>query len=683
LIDHGYAPLSRFGQYTLDVQDADGKRVYFGMFETSTERAMMGRKMAAQFPGSSVSTGTMSAEAYKMFAGVSPETAELFGEMLGLDTEADSESGKAFQEYLKLSKSSRSAMKRLIHRKGIAGFSEDAGRVLAGFIYSNARQTSSNLNMKAIDDAVVSIDKADGQLADAAVKLRDYIKNPVEEAQAFRGLLFAQYLGGSVASAMVNALQPVGVTFPYLSQFGGIRKAGVRMVDASRDALKKQTGDAALDAAILKAEEEGIISPQEVHSLQAQAMGKSQLQSGDGTRGGDLLANANNLKSKVSLAWGKVFGIAEQLNRRITFIAAYRTAVEEGIANPAEFAEKAVAETQFTYNKGNKPRWARGAVGSTLFTFKQYSVNYLELLHRMATAGEPGSAQRKSGQKAALLALAVLFLMGGSDGLPFIKDAEDLVDGALQRMGYNFTSRGKMREFLAAQLGDGGADFVMRGISGIPGAPIDVSGRLGMGNVIPGTGLFVKKMDHTSDLAEFAGAAGDFAKRVFQAADQLVSGNASEAAKTISPVAARNLIKGVDMAESGMYKDTKGRKVVDTNPVEAILKGIGFQPNSAARISEASGQIQQLKGGYMLASSEIRADWAKAIFEGDKDGIAAAKQAIADWNEKNPDQNMSANMPAILRRVREMRKTKAQRVADTTPKSMRARASEELKAASS
>lgn len=35
------------------------------------------------------------------------------------------------------------------------------------------------------------------------------------------------------------------------------------------------------------------------------------------------------------------------------------------------------------------------------------------------------------------------------------------------------------------------------------------------------------------------------------------------------------------------------------------------------------------------------------------------------------DQRMTANMPAIIKRVREMRKDKAQRIADTAPKGMR------------
>ena len=50
---------------------------------------------------------------------------------------------------------------------------------------------------------------------------------------------------------------------------------------------------------------------------------------------------------------------------------------------------------------GGRLGWARGAVGGTIFTFKQYSIAYVELLHRMATQGGP------EGKRAALLALAL------------------------------------------------------------------------------------------------------------------------------------------------------------------------------------------------------------------------------------------------------------------------------------
>ena len=46
-----------------------------------------------------------------------------------------------------------------------------------------------------------------------------------------------------------------------------------------------------------------------------------------------------------------------------------------------------------------------------------------------------------AGGKAAALAIAILFMLAGSEGLPFVEDIEDLLDGALQRLGYNFSSK--------------------------------------------------------------------------------------------------------------------------------------------------------------------------------------------------------------------------------------------------
>jgi hypothetical protein len=675
--DRGYAPLSRFGNYTLEATLPTGER-YFSLFETDRERNKMARMLTGQ-GATGVSAGTMSQEAYKLLNGITPETAALFGEMLGLESQGSEAKDLAFQEYIKRGTANRSAMKRLLQRKGIAGFSEDSGRVLAGFIYSNSRRTSSNLHAKETTEAVSAIPKEQGELKDTAVKLHEYVSNPAEEAQAFRGILFAQYLGGSVASAMVNATQPFTVTLPYLTQFGGVKKAAAQMVAALRDATKDTTGNAALDAALKRAEEEGIVSPQEVHSLQAQAMGRAQLQAGDGTAMGNALAKGNNAISKMSLAWGKVFGIAEQFNRRTTFIAAYRTAIEQGIANPAKFAEKAVVETQFVYNKGNKMRWGRGAIGATLFTFKQYSVNYLEMVHRMATAGEPGSPERAAGRKAAVLAIAILFMMAGSEGLPFVEDIEDVLDGAMQRLGYNFSSKQRMKAFLVTQLGKDGAEFVTSGVSGLPGAPIDVSGRLGMGNLIPGTGMFQKKADHTRDLMELAGPAGDMIKRSAQATEQLLGGNVASAAKTIAPVAARNVIKAADMADTGMYRDDKGNKIISTDGVEAVAKAMGFQPRSVKNVQDATVQVQKAKAQYILASGEIRAKMAQAIFLADDDMKQSARDDVIAWNRNNPDQRMTIDMPTVLRKVREMRKSKEQRIADTAPKAVRSQVRQQLR----
>jgi N12 class adenine-specific DNA methylase/ribosomal protein S18 acetylase RimI-like enzyme len=676
LIRRGYAPLSRFGKYTVYVQQGE-EQVYFGMFETQYEASKMARDMAAEHPDATVTHGTVSEDAYKLFAGVSPETIELFGSMVGLDSQANAASTEVYQTYLKLAKNNRSSMKRLIQRKGIAGFSEDAARVLAGFIYSNARLTAGNAHLGEVDEAITEIPKQQGELTDAAMQLRESIRNP-EGGNKLGGLMFAQFLGGSVASAMVNLTQPVTMTLPYLSQFGGIAKAGSRLAAAIRDAGKETTGEAHLDEALRWAADEGIVAPQEVHYLQAQAAGKGALRSGDGTRAGNARAALNNALSKVQLGWGKLFAMAELTNRRVTFIAAYRTAIDENIPNPAKFAEEAVSQTQGTYNSGNKPRWARGAIGGVLMTFKQYSIGYLELLSRMAFAGAPGSKERAAGRRAALYMLAVLFLMSGADGLPFEADLEDAIDGLMQRLGYNYSTKRAKQAFLTDVLGQGGADFALKGLSSMPGMPVDVAGRFGMGNLIPGTGLLTKKQSYTQDLGELAGPAGDIAKRAFSATGKALGGDIAGAAMDLSPASVRNAVKGADMIATGQYSDGRGYKVNDVTPMEGVLKIVGFQPNSTANIQDAKGQALDAIAQNRMRSSEIQEHWAQGIAAQDPAMIAQAREWRDDWNSKNPDTPIRVNMPAIAKRVRSMRQDALNRTQKTAPAALKATVRNEL-----
>ncbi|WKL18674.1 PLxRFG domain-containing protein [Comamonas testosteroni] len=674
----GYAPLSRFGRYTVDVVDANGERLYFGMYETARDSNRAKMQLEHEFKGATITTGTMSAEAYKLFAGVTPETLEQFGEMLGLKAEGNEAQDKAFQEFLKLTKNNHSAMKRLIHRKGIAGFSEDVGRVVANFVYSNARAGAMGLNAGKMETAIGKIPKEQGELKDLAMGLRDYIRDPQEEGQAVRGMLFAQYLGGSIASAFVNTTQPFAVTLPWLSQYGGMKKAGAQLARALKDMGRSVADEgfeyeADLAKALQAAEDDGVVSPQEIHQLMAQARGAGMLRSGDGTKAGDLRAKAGNLWEQGKVLWGQPFALAEQFNRRSTFIAAYRTAQDQGMADPAAFARKAVLETQFVYSKATKPKWARGAVGGTIFTFKTYSVSYLELMHRMWNQGGP------EGKRAVGWALAMLLLMSGAGGVPFMEDAEDLIDGAGQMMGYNISAKQWRKELLANVVGKELGEFMEQGLSGLPGAPIDVSGRLGMGNLLPGTGLFLNKPNRERDLMEIVGPAGDLVARGFTGARKLLGGDVAGAALEISPTAVRNLAKGADMAATGMYRDTKGYKVIDTTLAEAAAKAIGFQPKSVAEVQEANSFMQRSKSFYTQTSSDIKAQWADALFRKDEAAVQRVRERLAAWNRDNPEQPIVVKMPDVWKRVREMGKDRSDRIADTAPKALRMQMREQVR----
>ncbi len=649
----GYAPLMRFGRHTLHVTDAEGNTQYFGMYESNREANAATRELKRDpaLEGMTFTQGLMSEESFKLYQGVPIDALELFARTTG------NEANPVYQDFLKLTKSNRSVMKRLIHRQGIAGFNEDTARVLAAFVTSNARYASGNLHLGQAKAAADAIPKEQGDLKDDAVKLVEYVQNPQEEASAIRGLLFVNFIGGSVASAAVNLTQPFTMSLPYLSQFGGAVKAAGHLLAATKTAAGGRL-DPQIAAAMAIAEANGIVSPQEIHHLQAEAMG--------GIR--------SPMLKKAAFIWGSMFSLAEQFNRRVTFIAAYNAALQQHIDNPQAFAEKAVIETQGLYNKGNKPNLARGAIGATVMTFKQFSIHYLEFMGRMWDSGPEG-------KKAVGVAIAVMLLTAGAGGLPFADDLDNLIDTLAQAFGYDFSSKRAKRKFIAETLGlgEGAAQFATRGVSGISGMPIDVSLRMGMGNLLPMTGILLRSnTDRSRDVLELGGAAGSLGKSFLDAGQLALQGDFAKAGLTMAPLAVQNMAKAVKMWNTGEYRNAKGQKVIDTSPLDAIAKGIGFQPGDVAAESQKMGETKRRIDLAKNVSQDIASKWAQALNDGDTEAISAARAELRQWNENNPESRLHISMQSIIHRVREMRMDRSQRAIKLAPIGMRQEVREAL-----
>jgi len=248
----------------------------------------------------------------------------------------------------------------------------------------------------------------------------------------------------------------------------------------------------------------------------------------------------------------------------------------------------------------------------------------------------------------------------------------------MTRLGYNFSLKQKRKELLADAFGEEAGRFMEQGISSLPGSPIDVSGRLGLGNLIPGTGLFLKKDDFSRDIVDAVGPAGDLVRRGFQSANALAGGEVGKAAELLFPVAARNLTKAVDMANTGMYRDDRGRKVLDVDGYDALAKAIGFQPGDVAQVQEATFATQRMISVNKLTESEIAGKWALGLFEGDQGKVAEARERMMEWNRANPESPIRINMGQILKRVRAMRMGKEERIAMTAPSEIRATVRREL-----
>lgn len=656
LKDHGYFPAMRFGRYAVyAVQpDANGKmeQVHFSLHESQFAANQMARDLGKEYPEATVTKGVMSKEGWQLYQGLSLDAVQLFAEHMTDEGGSPILSDPMIQGFLRAATNERSVLKRHIHRKGIAGYSTDVPRALAQFTVSSARASSSNYHMG--DMLKSANDIKAGDVKDEAVKLVKYLQEPKEEAAWARGFLFFNFLGGSVASAAVNMTQPIMVTAPYLSQFTSYANAVKEIGVAAKDSAPMAVGGKAtsrlkgrLAQDFERAVVDGIVSPQEIHQLRAEA---------DSSIVGGLRWR------KFTHAWGSLFSLAEQFNRATTFIAAWRIAEKNKVKNPYEFAKKAVEETQFVYNKGSRPNWARGPIGATVFTFKQFSISYIELAKRLYAKDKMAFA----------LLMLTLFVMAGLEGLPFAEDIEDVIDTIGQWLGYSTNSKKKLRQFVTAIVGKEMTPMLLHGVSSIPGIPIDVSSRLGMHNLLPGTALLKQsEKDKMRDVQEIIGPVGGVIRNVGTAIESFAQGKAGAGAHALMPVAIQNVLKSLDMAQTGMYRDTRGKKVVDTDSIEAFGKSLGFQPQRVASESRLLSEVRQDIDLHKIKEDGIADKWAQSLFERDPAGVAAARQELREWNERNPDQPIRINMQQIQRRLIEMRRSRAERTIRSTPRELR------------
>lgn len=679
----GYAPLMRFGKFTVSVQqinpatgqvlrdeNGESQTLFYKQYETEGEAKAVRRQMQAKYADRDdvrVSAGTKSQTAHELYNGITPETLALFAEAIGADN--------AMRKYIELAMTERSALKRRLHRKGTEGYSDDLPRVLANFITSNGRHAAQRYYLRDLNNAIKYIPKEKGDVLDEANRLKKFVMNPNDPGAPLSSAMFAWFLGGSVASAVVNLTQPVMMTAPYLTQFG-VTTAGKAMATAMPYALgRKQITDASLRDALKRASQEGIVDAQEIfhlYSVGAQGVAAnlaSALAKVPGV-GGKIKAGSEDARARINAfltLWGSMFAVAEGFNRKLTFIAAWEVAKANGEKNPYAFAVRAVNETQGIYNKVNRPNWGQGPVGRTLLTFKQYSIMYVELLTRMWKRGGP------EGKRAALIMLAVLMLASGEEGLPFSQDLDDLIDTVGQFMGFDTNMRRNKRRLAHEVLGKTLGDLFLYGVSSY--LPLDFAGRVGLGNLIPGTGVLKpsNEQGRAREVAEIFGPTAGMATQVADAYDAVVEGNTGKAVQNLAPKAVKDALAGGEMAKKGYATDSRGRKVIDVTKGEAAIKGIGFNPTSVAQETRKTMPVQQDIALQKRTESSIVNLWVRGLADGDTEMVKDAQQRLNDWNRRNPDTLIRINPDQIRSLARQMATEKDTRLLKSAPREMRGR----------
>ena len=648
LIDQGYAPLMRFGNYAVEVRNKDtGELDLFELYEgtditgpLAQWKAIKDLEKKYDLDKYTISKGTLNPDAFKQFTdkGLNPETVQLFASELGLDSDG------AIQAYLKVAISDRSALKRLIHRKKIAGYSEDMPRVVSAFVMSNARHSGRMLYNGEIESSIQKI--KDGNLQGEMQNVFKNMEDPQEEYAGVRNTMFHWFMAFSPAFLLLNLTQPFTQTIPKLAAYTSATRAHTDMAHAL-GIVGKYSGKATWNAAkwvagkddpnwqgfedhlpvwvkkedYLRMSREGHLDPQNVWMIRGLERGKTGVASG---------------------AWGGFENLAgwpaevsEGINRRSTMIAAFKVAKrmgpaklkQKGFDSDYEFAVSVIQQTQGIYNKGNRSGLARGTgklgqFGPLVMVFKQFTINYVEQMIRHGRDKEFKS-----------LALMMLWQFGiaGMFGLPFVDDLRDILEGALYRV---FGKSFNLADELENLMGKTAAQNLMYGVPS-NNNPIDFYGRSSMGNLLPLTDF---ARPNEGDWGELIGASSSFFENFYTASKYLAEGRYRDAVVVASPRYVKDAVNGYEIYTTGSYRNHKGDKVMDMSKSDGLIKGLGqFNPSSNAKPGRERSEGYHMKNMIKNNQDRYSLKLAEAIYEENDKLYDEIYEEMDAWNERNKE----------------------------------------------
>lgn len=547
-----YFPLSRHGDYWIDFADENGER-QFMMFETKGEMELAAEKLRKA--GFSLNSG-MKAQFNAVQKASLPFVADVLQlvEQANMHTPAkESLSDEIYQMYLR-TLPARSMRRNFIHRKGVAGFSQDAVRALADQGFRQSRQQARLDHMDILDNHLDSIQKYVHELpnnveADRVVeelnKRHEWVRNPSRAgwAQKLTSLGFVWMLGLTPAAALVNLTQNLQVALPILGSRYGMAESSKMMSQATAQYLKaaftrnRPKGQGILGSVLTGGEKEAM--------RRAVAQGVI-----DVTQAADLAGLAENPNAKYSGTWNKAMNIigwafhhAEVFNREVTYIAAYRLAMKKHGDHEKAIADaiKDTWDSHFDYSSINRARFMQSDMAAVALQFKQYSQNmtyYLWANLAKALKGETPEVKAMA-RKQLLGTLASTFFIGGAGALP-LWAITTAIEAAQEIVGDDdepFDAETELKRMLAEAFGKENAALIWHG------ALPSISGRISLND------LWVRSINRDVD------ASTAYVEYMKQALGPVIGGIGVSWAQGLADISNDQFARGIERIPPKAIKD--------------------------------------------------------------------------------------------------------------------------------
>lgn len=671
-----YVPLSRFGTYWLDVMDANGER-RFQMYETESEMKADAKKLESagyKFQNdreADLGTGQMRMGAkLNESRGLSGASASFVSDVVKSISGAQTNdkvkeqlTDEIYQMYLQ-TMPDRSIRRAFIHRKGVAGYTEDAARVLADQGVKQANQQAKLETEKQFSDLIdhlkTATDKSNnvsaGRLYNEMLQRHDWMLNPQRAAwaQKLTGFGFLWQIGISPASAMLNLGQNWQVALPIIGAKYGFKGTAAEMTKLSAQwaktfaAKKKVAGmRGEIDTTngilgdVLNDEERAALR----HAIKIGAIDVTQMADLTGMAEQDS-KNYTGKMAKVNQFIGAPFHWAEVMNREVAFLTAYRMAKAGGASKQEslDYATKATWDSHFDYSSRNRARFMQGDVAAVALQFRQYSQNMTYYLFRNffdALKGADAETKRQARRQLAGT-FGVTFAIGGLNALP-VATLAAIANVAYALGGDDNEPWDAETEFKGA-LADMFGDEIGKHI--YYGTMPSVSSRINIDLLR----MWVQESDSqdaTSWLENMSqqamGASFGTAMSFARGANYLSEGQYLRAAEATTPKWIKDVLRTARYAsEGGTVTNRNGEVLIgDVDPLEYTGQLLGFTPSRLVMTYDRNSALKGYeKEATRRRSTLMNAYWL-ATRTKDKDGQRAALRKIqvynqSDWGKARP-----------------------------------------------
>lgn len=506
--------------------------------------------------------------------------------------------------------------------------------------------------------------------------------------QRLQGATYFMHLGFNISYFVTNATQAWAISLPVMGGRHGIVNSANSLMAASKDVIRL------LSTATAKSiEENGAVvglqlrlTDEQIASLAKDAGESAMLKAltDDGvidiTIKHDLGAisdgTSKSIPGRVMEVSSALANFPELYNRLSTALAAYRmeSARREGGTETAEqvqqraqsYAENVINRTHFNYSPENAPRMMRGQLGRLVFQFKRYQQGMIYLFAKLIRDSSNGDADAR---RSLAYLLGATTAVGGVAALPIAAPfalaakvlaaayPDDDEPDWLQQW-YNGMKDG---------IGETAAQALAKGLPTIAG--LDLSKKLGQGDLLNPvafantSGKKVFSRDYMTEVGfSLLGPGAAMLGNEAEAVGAAKSGDFLKAAEKGMPTFVANVLKAFHRADEGLTTK-QGDTIMEADEFGALsvaAKAAGFESVKVSDTYDNRASYMQAIANRREARQGLLRQYYEAVKTGDQAKMESARQAITDFNERQPadrvrGQDLGASIKQHAQRTAETR----------------------------